>query len=77
MTDLFAKRFLTVVLICLTELGYIAMTIAVFMDFIDTSVPYEWIITRLLLIIIGVVASPIIISHVIQWMDNYFTKERD
>ena len=75
MTDLFAKRFLTAVLICAAELGYLALTISVFMDFLNVAVPYEWIITRLLLIIIGVVVSPIIISHVVQWMDNYFNKE--
>ena len=68
--DLFAKQFLTIALIALAELLYVLYGIAIFTDFVHFGISYASIVMRLCLVIVGMVASPVIISHVIQWIDT-------
>ena len=69
------KQTLTILCILVAELGYALVGLGVMADVVDTSISYDWITTRLILIVIGMIATPIIISHVIEWVDTYLKEE--
>ena len=69
------KQVLTIVCILAIEGLYTLVGLDVLADVVDTSISYDWITTRLILIVIGMIATPIIISHVIEWVDTYLKEE--
>ena len=69
------KQVLTIVCILAIEGLYTLVGLDVLADVVDTSISYDWITTRLILIVIWMIATPIIISHVIEWVDTYLKEE--
>jgi hypothetical protein len=68
------QRTITILLIILAELGYALVALDILADIANPAIPYSQINVRLIWVGIGILVSPIIISHAVYRIAKGRTK---